>query len=49
MNETNIEVFYRIVAILVAVPEWGEYRKSCGLVYPLGKDSPSGTMSSRHS
>ena len=51
-NEPNIEVFYMIVAILIAVPEWGEYRKSYGLVYPqdhLGKDFPSGTMSSRHS
>ena len=48
-NEPNIEVFYKIVAILVAVPEWGESRKGCGLVNPqdpLGKESPSGTMSS---
>ena len=43
-NEPNIEVLYKIVAILVAVPEWGESRKSCGLSNPQDPQSTSGTM-----
>ena len=45
-------MFYKIAAILVAVPEWGEYRKSCGLGNPqdpLGKESASGNKPSSHS
>lgn len=30
-NEPGIAVFYQIAVILVGIPEWGEYRKSCGL------------------
>ena len=29
-NEPGIRVFYQTAAILVGIPEWGEYRKSCG-------------------
>ena len=51
-NEPAIGLYYQIAVILVAVPEWGEYRKSCGLVNPqdpLGKESTSGNKSSSHS
>ena len=42
-NEPGIAVFYQIAVILVGIPEWGEYRKSCGLGCPetQGKDSSS--------
>ena len=30
-NEPGIAVFYQIAVILVGIPEWGDYRKSCGL------------------
>ena len=28
-NDIGVGVFYQIAAILVGIPEWGEYRKSC--------------------
>ena len=51
-NEPGVGVYYQIAAILVAVPEWGEYRKGCGLgnpQTPLGKESTSETTSSSDS
>ena len=51
-NDVGVDVYYQIASILVAVPEWGEYRKSCGLGNPQdpqGKGSTSGNKSSSHS
>ena len=51
-NEPDIGVYNKIAAILVAVPVWGDYRKSCGLGNPQdpqGKGSASGSVSPSHS
>ena len=43
-NDPGIAVFYQIAVILVGIPEWGEYRKNCGLGFTQetqGKESSS--------